>query len=90
MRCVLLCVLAVTCSARDELSQATVSRGVGPFFRPACFTCCLWKQPSDRTADLLDWTVTSPPIQQSDTHTDWHGWLADCFVIVAAAAAANA
>lgn len=64
---VLRCVLAVTCSARDELSEATVSRGVGPFFRPA-FTCCLWKQPSDRTADLLDWAVTSPSIQQAHTY----------------------
>lgn len=82
--CVLRCVLAVTCSARDELSEATVSRGVGPFFRPA-FTCCLWKQPSDRTADLLDWAVTSPSIQQAHTriHTRTAGWLIVLLLLLA-------
>lgn len=80
---------AVLCSARDKLSQATVSlRRRGPFFRPAAaaaaaaasYLLFVW------TAQLIcQCPVTSPSIQQAHTHTHTGtaGWLIVLLLLLA-------
>lgn len=79
--CVAFC--AVLRSARDKLSQATVSlQRRSPFFRPAAASYLLFVW----TAQLIcQCPVTSPSIQQAHTHTHtgMAGWLIVLLLLLA-------